>query len=161
MYMQFGEVALKQVYTLVLCCREPQPVLATVHQALHGSSPLPAIMLRSQFRCLCLFAVASACSADSLGSQLRGTAAAAPAQATVQGETPALNQLQHTDCGCNHGVCTCLRSNSSLAEAEEQWHLEESLLNRTQVVREQIKQTFLWFHLRLRVCVPAAREMPS
>merc|ERR1712241_890582 len=62
--------------------------------------------------------------------QLRGSSAAAPAPAPPT----TLSQLQRTDCGCNEGVCTCLRSNSSLAEAEGQQQLEQSLLNHTPIL---------------------------
>jgi len=91
-------------------------------------------MFRSQLRCLSLLAAAVACGAGSLGPQLRGSSVAAPAPAPAQGEPIAVSQLQHTDCGCNDGICTCVHSSSSLSEAEEQQQLEQSLLNHTQAL---------------------------
>mmetsp|Transcript_7052 Transcript_7052/g.21391 ORF Transcript_7052/g.21391 Transcript_7052/m.21391 type:complete len:97 (-) Transcript_7052:136-426(-) len=90
-------------------------------------------MFRSQFRCLSFLAAAATVCADGLGSQQRGSVAAAPATVPVQGHLSVLSQVQHTDCGCSQGACACVRSNSSQAESEEQEQLEQNLTSQTQV----------------------------
>merc|ERR1712026_527169 len=83
--------------------------------------------------------------------QLRGSSATAPAPAPPT----TLSQLQQfTDCGCNEGICSCVRSNSSLAEAEGQQQLEQSLLNHTKALLKScfvLSLSFLWHVCSLRL----------